>query len=369
MRGCSRNETLFPRLRFGLVAGFTLIEVVVALALSVVLLAAVYGSFLFYTRISVSAQRPIDQGQISRALFRQLSVDIRSVVFRPPDSTTRAGVAAAEEGTTSSGTTDQSATGTGVTTGAASGTTPGNGTGTSGTSGTAGTAGTSGTSGTADTAQVTGSTQDGATTVAAAPTLTAGAPNLGLVGDATNLVLHVSRPERGLNYGSAAMAVSVSNRTSDLMSISYFVATRDGGGLAGMVGQQATPLSAIRDPDQNDGHAVGLARLEGDRMAIDYADVQADEQTLAEASRVIAREIVSLQFRYFDGSGWVASWDTGVEGRLPYAVEVTIGFRPPRPRPKPGERATIGVTLPVTEFVTQIIEVPAAGSYASLQAP
>ncbi len=345
-------------------AGFTLIEVVAALAISAILLAAVYGAFLLYSRIATTAQRPIDQAQIARAVLRQMSNDLRSLVYRPPEQTatdeaaadeTAAGGNSASSTSSTSGTgTDGTGTGTGGT-GTGTGTTSQNGTGTSPGAGTSGTSGTS----TTIAGKETGTT-------GTAPSMGATSPNLGLVGDATTLVLHVSRPERGLNYFVATGASSVASRTSDLLSVSYFLASRGGGGMAGLVGERV--LSETMEKE-SDGHPIGLARLEGDRLAIEHADIQSDEQTLADAARVIAREVVLLQFRYFDGAGWMTSWDTASQGRLPNAVEVTIGFRPPRRRRQPGERTAIGIVEPVTETITHVIDLPLAGSYAAMQAP
>jgi len=343
--------------------GFTLIEVVAALAISVVLLSAVYGAFLLYARVTLTAQRPIDQAQVARAVLKQMSNDLRSLVYRPPETAAASGEAAADESGTSTSSSSESGTGTGQ---SASGTGTGGATSGTGTSqGGAGTSQGAGTAGTAGTSTVVGA-EDETATAGQVPSVTSANQSLGIVGDATTLVLHVSRPDRGLSYGLAAGATSVASRSSDLMSISYFLAERSGGGLPGLVGERY--LSEFPEKE-SDSHPVGLARLEGDRLAIEHADVQSDEQSLADQARVIAREIVMLQFRYFDGAAWVTTWDTAAQGRLPHAVEVTVGFRPPKPRKKPGERSAIGIVQPVTEIVTHVIEVPLAGSYAALQAP
>jgi hypothetical protein len=43
-------------------------------------------------------------------------------------------------------------------------------------------------------------------------------------------------------------------------------------------------------------------------------------------SSILAREVVALQFRYYDGYSWVSEWDSTEKGRLPRAVEVSMGF-------------------------------------------
>ena len=48
--------------------------------------------------------------------------------------------------------------------------------------------------------------------------------------------------------------------------------------------------------------------------------------TTSEAE-LLAPEVGSVQFRYFDGVEWLESWDSSTEERLPNAVEVTLEFR------------------------------------------
>lgn len=350
-------------------AAFTLIEVIAALAISLILMAAVYGAFLLYSRIMVTAARPIDQGQISRAILSQIARDLKSVVYRPKEETAQDSGEAATTDSTSSGT-ESGSTNSG-TSGAAGAQSSTSGTtttkGTVGAKGASGTTATTGTTQQAATATTTEPTEEEATTGGTtAPTLTSGNSSLGLIGNANTLVMHVSRPERGLSYSAASGATSLASRTSDLLSVSYFLASRGGGGLSGTVGE-----NVVRGQDQreSDGYPVGLARLEGDRLAIEHADIESDDQAMAAAAQLIAAEVVVLEFRYYDGSAWVTEWDTAAQGRLPHAVEVKIGFRPPKPRPRPGERSAAGVVPPVTEYVTHVLEVPLAGSYAALAAP
>jgi hypothetical protein len=57
------------------------------------------------------------------------------------------------------------------------------------------------------------------------------------------------------------------------------------------------------------------------------ADESADLEQLAQQSQLLAREISSLQFQYFDGTDWLDVWDSVEYGTVPQAVKVTIGFR------------------------------------------
>lgn len=66
--------------------GHTLIEILLALGLSLVILAAAYAALDQHWRYSEAGQLQTERMQITRALFEQLSADLRSIVFRPDGS-------------------------------------------------------------------------------------------------------------------------------------------------------------------------------------------------------------------------------------------------------------------------------------------
>ncbi|MCH7988249.1 MAG: prepilin-type N-terminal cleavage/methylation domain-containing protein [Planctomycetes bacterium] len=141
----------------------------------------------------------------------------------------------------------------------------------------------------------------------------------GIVGDLDSIVIITSRPGRSMDYSSFL---------SDMRSVSYFLADPGATGLRGTVANLAIEQIQNQDEDSYSG-VQGLARLEGDRLAMGLADEQADEDALAENTRILATEINYLQFHYFDGVEWVDVWDSTEMGGLPQAVEIVIGFRPP----------------------------------------
>ena len=63
--------------------GFTLLEVLIALALMVLLLSVVYGVMDSYFQLSEYGRMEAKRAQIARAVFDRISVDIRAVVFEP----------------------------------------------------------------------------------------------------------------------------------------------------------------------------------------------------------------------------------------------------------------------------------------------
>jgi prepilin-type N-terminal cleavage/methylation domain-containing protein len=110
------------------------------------------------------------------------------------------------------------------------------------------------------------------------------------VGDETGVTLFVSRlPKPPDNPGLTAPEDA--QVTSDQRLIAYWIA--DGGGLA----RQEVPVASA------DTATVTLAR-----------------GTAAEKDYVIAPEVVRVEFSYFDGTGWLASWDgrsLGQDGKTP----------------------------------------------------
>lgn len=147
-----------------------------------------------------------------------------------------------------------------------------------------------------------------------------------MFGDSQNLVVHLSLPSRTATPGSAAQAnaASSSNGTealagSDLQSVMYFLA-----GSSSPISQQlsGSVVSAT-------GQTTGLARLQGDRMAMQAADESGNLSSMAAGVQLLAPEVAAIQFEYFDGLSWGTSWDSGTSNSLPNAVRITIDFHPP----------------------------------------
>ncbi len=280
---CAVSPQRLPAASHRAGAGFTLLEVLTALGLTVLLAIAIYGAVAIYLRVSAGDQGELEQSRLVRALLRQMTLDLQSVVFRVAEEETSAGESSTGE------TSGQSASGSG-----------------SSSSSSSSSSSDSGETQTIEVASIEAAVQS---------------TSVGLIGDAQKLTVHVSRPARGMNYQPVLSAGGANVRTSDLQSITYFLANPSAGGLEGAVGQRATSGQPTASGPQ------GLARLVGDRMAIESADIERDVETLAQAAEIIAPEVISLQFRYFDGLNWLAEWDSVSAQRLPNAVEITLGLR------------------------------------------
>ncbi|MFK7777320.1 MAG: prepilin-type N-terminal cleavage/methylation domain-containing protein [Gimesia sp.] len=251
-RSCNRKRLLHS-------CGFTLLEVILALGLTSLLLAAIYSALDLYWKYTTIGQQQVERAQIARAVFQKMTHDLHSVTFAQNTI----------EEESSSGDSEEDS----------------------------------------DDVEIQVTNPDDAYT----------SSNIGVYGDAQSLVLHTSRPARQPMFVS--QSDSSTELQSDLLSISYFLANAGSEGLAGAVGDR------FRNTDGQGNETQGLARLEGDRLSMSKADESGDLEQLALKSKLLAPEIGSLQFEYFDGTDWLEVWDSIEYGTVPQAVKVTIGFR------------------------------------------
>jgi prepilin-type N-terminal cleavage/methylation domain-containing protein len=163
-----------------------------------------------------------------------------------------------------------------------------------------------GTGGSAATASASTSTTDSTTTTA---NLNAVTPfNCGVSGDVDRLTMFISRAP-----GATRGAVDADNMPNgglpDVRRVTYW-----------------------RAGD------LGLARQEIARVTADDDSSQLPPDVPDEASFVIATEVDSVEFHYFDGTSWADSWDgttASPDGATPIgpprAVKIIIGIRSPGP--------------------------------------
>ncbi len=331
--------------------GFTLLEVLLALSLSVVLLTAVYGAFDLYLRLASSSNDDIEQAQVARALLRKMAIDIRSVVNRPPSTASSVGGTKGSSGSQGAGgggtAGSGSSGGSGKSSSASSGSKGSSSKGSGASSGSSGSKSSSASSGSSDANALEPAVVDPSAGFSAAMT--------GLIGDSETLVLHVVRGFRqrtGAIDPEAEQVVGVNSGQE--RSISYFLADSGATGLAGYVGD------AHKD-DGSTGDIHGLARLEGNRLLIHLSDEAADLETLAKQTDLLAKEVVGLQFRYFDGVDWFDAWDPALNSGLPQAVEITLKLK----SAQTGLRSASSSrdAEPITKFYTLSVAVPSAKPY------
>jgi hypothetical protein len=128
--------------------------------------------------------------------------------------------------------------------------------------------------------------------------------NLGVQGDSTHLILSVSRLPREFSLGPNSDSATNQQTVSDLRRISYWL-VGDNGSAQGLAWQEFTPVTS------------------------DDALNAVPPNIPDEASHIIAEEIKSLTFSYFDGNAWQDTWDgtvVGADGVTPIGPPAAIAI-------------------------------------------
>ena len=116
----------------------------------------------------------------------------------------------------------------------------------------------------------------------------------------------------GANGGEA-----IQSTPSDIKSISYFFSPS---------ASVSEPIAQL-DPSIAPG---GLYRREIDRAVASFAGLDGLNTSPDSVSRLLAPEVAAVQFRYFDGFDWWTSWDFDERGGLPTAIEIQLTVDPTR---------------------------------------
>lgn len=163
--------------------GYTLLELMIAVGLTGLLMTALYSAMKIYFDLQLDSNEEIERQQVARALLRQITRDIQSVVF------VKQTVVDEEEDTTTTTELDGNAYGES----------------------------------------------------AIDPETVSTTYTSGLVGTSTDLQLFISRPDRTLGYVSAQELTSADQRTGDLMIVRYLMANKSGGGLGSAIADREAP--------------------------------------------------------------------------------------------------------------------------------
>ena len=152
---------------------------------------------------------------------------------------------------------------------------------------------------------------------------------LGLYGSQFQLQVDVSRLPRPDQYFSSLSVQDESGFVeipSDIKSVAYYVQTGDDQALpaAGLYGPSATASGMVES---------GLVRRALDRSVTQYATEMGGGDMLLTAGDVVAPEVVSIEFMYFDGLEWLTEWDSEQMKALPMAVKVMIVMRNSQAKP------------------------------------
>jgi type II secretory pathway pseudopilin PulG len=261
---------------------FTLLEVLLAFAIGVLLMAALYVAVDVQLRQAQAGRDAVTDGEVVRNVLEHLSNDINAHLAPTlPGSINAAGNAASSAGPTSAAAAASSAAG--ATSNASSVT---------GATGSTGSTGAS--SGSTSSSSSSSTTSTGDTFVF----------NLGVQGTQTQLTLFDSKLPREVIKPPAQLNTQALPEVSDLRCITYWLA---GGG--------DQPLGLARQEIK-----VALSSDQLSTIAPNVSD---------EGSYVMAEEVKSLTFSYFDGTNWQDTWDgtqLGPDNVTPIGPPVAIAI-------------------------------------------
>lgn len=335
---------------------YTLLELLLALALTVLVSGLVGMLLQIYYKSSELSQSEVRQAQIARNLLRMIADDLRSVVrYQEFDDSTLSSVLSASAGGAAGGmSSDSSGASTGDSSGASSGGTSSTGaspgTGASGgasmgggsTSGGGSSMGGSSSSSTSSSGSTgssasSSSSSSGSEDTAANTTDLAASttppPTPGLYGNQYELMVDVSRLPRPDQYYSqqmSSLSTQMPDVPSDIKSVLYYVQS-SGNSMGIQDPLQSGSLTGIAvEPTAEEAIKAGggLVRRQLDRAVTQWANDQGQSDRLMRTGELLASEVVSLEFNYYDGTQWLTQWDSSQQN-LPLVVKIQLGMQDP----------------------------------------
>jgi prepilin-type N-terminal cleavage/methylation domain-containing protein len=259
--------------------GFTLLEVALAISLSVILITALYLTLSMHFHYARQGREIVNETQALRAVVDRLNQDISSQLcaLDPRPQQAQSGSGGGGSGGSGSGGGGSSGGGSGGSSGGgamgAGGSAAGGSAGANSSASGATPGGSSGSGSSAGSSSSSSSTQSNAVVF-----------NIGVYGDGSSLVL----TGRGVPRDLTQPAQSAPTLTSDLRRVTYWL-VRDGGQVRGLARHETTLVT-------------GTEVTASSPPAIPPPGADVD-------SCIIAPEVKDFTVEYFDGTSWQSSWD------------------------------------------------------------
>lgn len=276
------------RVRAGLNRAFTLLEVLLTLAMSVVLMGLIGTAFQFYAVDMNVRNMDIQQTQMAAAVMQMIEDDLRATLHSEPadmsglEELLSSSLGGEEEGDKSGGGEEEDLSAAGIS-----------------------------------------MEEDIVEEMDAVPlNLTSGVAVLqtpGLIGNQYQIQLDLSRLPRLEEYVQMMdqTTATLQDVPSDLKTVAYYVQSDDS--TVGVLDSLAE-----LDPDATDLTSGGLVRRSLDRAATLEAATMGNISTLNQTGDLLAPEVKAIEFSYWDGLTWQLEWSSDEFGELPLAVQVTI---------------------------------------------
>jgi prepilin-type N-terminal cleavage/methylation domain-containing protein len=316
--------------------GFTLFELILAIALSATLLALIGTAInLYLLRVDASRTR-VEEAQLARSILALIAADLRATtVYRPQET------GSATQSVSFRGGSDNNSSG-GGSQGGSTGVPTGGSVGSSSTG--------SGSLGGSDAASL-GGVSAGSSVLAMQP---------GVNGNLYELILDVTRLPRLDELFTAVPAAGTTPATpvaaarpSDAKTVRYFMRQ------AAAV-DPSDPATTVLDPNAQ-LRVGGLVRQTLDQAVRTAAETTGNTALLEGGQVLVAPEVAHVEFRYFDGAAAVEEWNMQQQGGLPPAVEVRLWLTTADDSASLSAAPTsTGALLPGTRMYSQTVDLPLA---------
>lgn len=291
--------------------GLSLLELCLALAISMVVIGLITMAIRFQLGTFERRRDRIEQAALGRAILRHIADDLRSAVaYRPVDLEGLGTV------------TENAADSTGIPLDPMSTEPPTDG----------------------DTeAAAPGSTDPAAAETesgGAEVTVGKGAYTAAMYGDQYSIEFDFSRLPRLDEYQpivSDTGTTAVTQIPTDIRTIAYYLAGSTPITQASVQQSRTTGMTPSSNPASLRTSLAptgnGLVRQERDRSVASYSQTVIDLSDMSQdtGEELLAEEVTRLEFRYFDGYEWWPNWDSETRGGLPMAVEIVVGLMDRKP--------------------------------------
>jgi len=165
------------------------------------------------------------------------------------------------------------------------------------------------------------------------------------LGTEASVVLDISRMPRLDQYNPLVSSFQgQAHSPSDIKSIAYFVSLTGGEVQSEIQFDQTVP--------------GGLYRREIDRAFASYMGDVGMPGNPDQYCQLVSPEIAQLNFRYFDGTDWTTSWNSEEIGGFPMAIEITIVIDPARTSTKNITYSYTGFNQQTMEQYRQVVHLP-----------
>ncbi|MFV1964352.1 MAG: prepilin-type N-terminal cleavage/methylation domain-containing protein [Pirellulaceae bacterium] len=287
--------------------GFTFLELMLALALTALLLGAVSMAVDLHLRVLDSRRSFLEESQLARAVLRIIADDIRSVVLPyEQDMSAVESLLADAASSVAGGELGELESGGGDITG--------------GDPGLSDLLVVPEVSGLESDLPADGDVSQDTVDLVSATTLP---EQPGIYGNQYELQMDVSRLPRVDQLQAIYRSMESTTLTdlpSDVKTVTYYV-------ISNPMGYASSSRGQVMDLSQETNPSIvgrGLVRRQMDRAVTQWAMTNGNAAGLLNDGEVLAPEIIAIEFAYFDGLEWRTEWDSGAEGGLPLAIQIIL---------------------------------------------